>query len=83
MRMVEMVWNEDEEKFEQDDGEAVLVRSWKMPTDEAVAVMWWKEHTNDVLEVIDDQLAAFGLEVVQYDTRDDPDVVWRIAKRAG
>ena len=83
MRMVEMVWNEDEEKFEQDDDEAVLARSWKMPTDEGVGVMWWKEHTNDVLEVIDDQLAAFGLEVVQYDTRDDPDVVWRITKRAG
>ena len=43
-------------------------------------VVDWKAPAGDVLELIDDQLAAFGLEVVEVDTGAD-DFMWKIEKR--
>ena len=55
MRIAEMTWNEDEGGYEEYE-------------DEAVGSVDWKEHADTILEIVDDQLAAFGLEIVQYDT---------------
>src|SRR5947199_1673332 len=68
MRLVEMTWNEDEEKFEEDD-------------DESVGDVDWKAYADTILEIVDEQLAAFNLEVVEYETGGDS-FVWRIEKRA-
>jgi hypothetical protein len=68
MRIAEMTWNEGTEEYEEDE-------------DEAVGSVDWKEHANTILEIVDDQLAAFGLEIVQYDTDGDY-YMWRIEKRA-
>jgi hypothetical protein len=46
---------EDTEEYEEDE-------------DEAVGSVDWKEHADTILEIVDDQLAAFGLEIVQYET---------------
>jgi hypothetical protein len=40
----------------------------------------WKESAGSALETIDEQLAAFGLEIVQVDTGDDG-YMWKIDKR--
>jgi len=40
----------------------------------------WKESVSTVLETLDEQLAAFGLEIVQVDTGAD-DYMWKIEKR--
>ena len=68
MRVAEMTWNEGKEEYEEDK-------------DEAVGSVDWKEHADTILEIVDDQLAAFGLEIVQYDTHGDY-YMWRIEKRA-
>lgn len=68
MRIVEMVWNEDEEKFEYEDDDTVAVARWKTPA-------------GIMLEILDDQLTTFGLEIVQYDSGSD-DHIWRIERRA-
>ena len=68
MRIAEMTWNDDEEGYEEYE-------------DEAVGSVDWKEHADTILEIVDDQLAAFGLEIVQYETDGDY-YMWRIEKRA-
>jgi hypothetical protein len=68
MRIAEMTWNEDTEEYKEDE-------------DEAVGSVDWKEHADTILEIVDDQLAAFGLEIVQYETHGDY-FMWRIEKRA-
>jgi len=62
MPISELDWNEDEKKCVQDDDETITTMPWKMPT-------------NMVPEVIDKQLAAFGLEVVQYDIGEEGEVM--------
>ena len=66
MRLVEMIWNEDEE-YEHDG-------------DEAIASVDWKAYADDILKLVDEQLAPFGLEVFQYDHGGDY-YMWRIDKR--
>ena len=39
----------------------------------------WKESVGEVLKLVDEQLAAFGLEVILHDTGDDS-YVWHIEK---
>jgi hypothetical protein len=68
MRIAEMTWNEDKEEYDEHE-------------DEAVGSVDWKEHADTILEIVDDQLAAFGLEIVQYETDGDY-YMWRIEKRA-
>jgi len=68
MRILEMIWNEDEDKFEHED-------------DHTVAIARWKTLAGETLEIVDEQLAAFGLEIVWYDSGSD-DHIWRIEKRA-
>ena len=68
MRVAEMTWNEGKEEYEEDE-------------EEAVGSVDWKEHADTILEIVDDQLAPFGLEIVQYDTHGDY-YMWRIEKRA-
>jgi len=68
MRIVEIIWNEDEEKFDEMD-------------DERIAVACWNETVDAVLEDIDEQLEAFGLEIIQYDIGEASDYMWRIDKR--
>ena len=67
MRFVEMIWNEDEQKYEDED-------------DEAVASIDWKAYADDILKLVDEQLTPFGLEVFQYDHGGDY-YMWRIDKR--
>jgi hypothetical protein len=45
-----------------------------------VRLIDWKESPGDVLEVVDDQLAEYGLEVIIIDLGGDT-YVWRIEKR--
>jgi hypothetical protein len=40
----------------------------------------WEESPSEVLEAVDEQLNAFGLEIVVYDTEGD-DYAWEIKKR--
>jgi hypothetical protein len=68
MRIAEMTWNEDKEEYDEHE-------------DEAVGSVDWNEHADTILEIVDDQLAAFGLEIVQYETHGDH-FMWRIEKRA-
>jgi hypothetical protein len=68
MRIAEMTWNDDEEGYEEYE-------------DEAVGSVDWKEHADTILEIVDDQLATCGLEIVEYDTDGDY-YMWRIEKRA-
>lgn len=67
MRFAKMVWNEEQETYEEDE-------------DPAVRGCDWKSHADFILDEIDEQLAPFGLEVVLYETGGD-NYVWRIDTR--
>jgi hypothetical protein len=60
---------------------ALITEEYEEDEDEAVGSVDWKEHADTILEIVDDQLAAFGLEIVQYDTHGDY-YMWRIEKPA-
>ena len=65
MRLCEF-WNEDEEGLEHNDDAGGVD---------------WQAYADEILEIVDEQLAAFDLEVVEYDTCGD-DFMWRIDRRA-
>lgn len=54
------------------------------PIDEidGIAAVDHRGSPDEVLNLVDGQLAAFGLEIVLYNTGDDT-YAWRIEKRAG
>ena len=62
MRIVEIFGNEDEDEFDE--------------MGEGIAVVRWKERVDAVLEIIDEQLEAFGLEIVLYDIGEADDYIW-------
>ena len=73
MRLVQFVCNaEDEEEYRR----AVEQHE----RDKMVRSADWKVYADDVLQKVDEQLAAFGLEVIQYETGGDY-YEWHIERR--
>ena len=74
MRIMEFIWDgDDDEQY----GHVVELYKSKI----GVLGVDWKVYADDVLERMDEQLAAFGLEVVQHETGGD-EYDWHIEERA-
>lgn len=74
MRIAEMLWNDDGDE-EQNIRAIELYYSKK-----GVQYTDWKAYVDEVLEKVDEQLAAFGLEVVEYEHGGDY-YQWHIEQR--
>jgi hypothetical protein len=68
VRLRELTYNEDEDQFDDYD-------------DASVGIVDWKAYAGEIFEILDRQLAAFGLEVVEYDQGGDY-YMWCIERRA-
>lgn len=89
MRVVKVEWPEDENEneFDCDDDDELAFDRFEQERDKVIeAEGLFYAHYNsrgyDFLPMFDEQLAVFGLEIVQFEFDEgDEDYAWRIEKR--